>query len=33
VPLPGHVAVVVFIKFPAEEELEILAVGQGFIIL
>jgi hypothetical protein len=32
-PLPGHVIIVIFIQFPAEEELEIFTVGQEFIIL
>jgi hypothetical protein len=34
VPFPGHVVVVIFIfQFPVEDELEILIVGQGLIIL
>jgi hypothetical protein len=34
VPFPGHVIVIVFIfQFPIEEELEVLAVGQGLIVL
>jgi hypothetical protein len=33
VPLPGHIVVIIFIHFPTKEELEIFAVGQGFIIL
>jgi hypothetical protein len=34
VPFPGHAIVVIFIfQFPIEGELEVLAVGQGLIIL
>jgi hypothetical protein len=33
VPLLGHVILVIFIQLPAEEELEIFIVDQGFIIL
>jgi hypothetical protein len=34
VPFPGHVIVVIFIfQFPIEEELEVLDVDQGLIIL
>jgi hypothetical protein len=36
VPFPGHVIIVIFIfifLFPIEEELEVLAVGQGLVIL
>jgi hypothetical protein len=34
VPFSGHVVVIIFIfQFPVEEELEVLAVGQGLIIL
>jgi hypothetical protein len=34
VPFPGHVVVIIFIfQFPIEEELEVLAVGQGLIVL
>jgi hypothetical protein len=34
VPLPGHVVIAIFIfQFVVEEELEVLAIGQGFIIL
>jgi hypothetical protein len=34
VPFPGHVIVVMFIfQVPIEEELEVLAVGQGLIVL
>jgi hypothetical protein len=33
-PFPGHIIIVVFIfQFPVEEELEVLAVGQGLVIL
>jgi hypothetical protein len=33
-PFPGHVIIVIFIfQFPVEEELEVLAVGQGLIVL
>jgi hypothetical protein len=33
-PFPGHVIVVIFIfQFPVEEELEVLAIGQGLIVL
>jgi hypothetical protein len=33
-PFPGHIAVVIFIfQFPIEEELEVLTVGQGLIVL
>jgi hypothetical protein len=32
VPFPGHVIVFIF-QFPIEEELEVLAVGQGLIVL
>jgi hypothetical protein len=34
VPFLGHIVVIVFIfQFPVEEELEVLAVGQGLIVL
>jgi hypothetical protein len=34
VPFPGHIVVIIFIfQFPIEEELEVLAIGQGLIIL
>jgi hypothetical protein len=34
VPFPRHVVVIIFIfQFPVKEELEVLAVGQGLIIL
>jgi hypothetical protein len=34
VPFPGHIIVIVFIfQFPIEEELEVLAIGQGLIVL
>jgi hypothetical protein len=34
VPFLGHIIVIVFIfQFPIEEELEVLAVGQGLIVL
>jgi hypothetical protein len=34
VPFPGHIIIIVFIfQFPVEEELEVLAVGQGLIVL
>jgi hypothetical protein len=33
-PFPGHVVVVIFIfQFPVEEELEVLIIGQGLIVL
>jgi hypothetical protein len=33
-PFPGHVIVIIFtFQFPVEEELEVLAIGQGLIIL
>jgi hypothetical protein len=33
-PFPGHVIVVIFIfQFPIDEELKVLAVGQGLIVL
>jgi hypothetical protein len=33
-PFPGHIIVVIFIfQFPVEEELEVLTVGQGLIVL
>jgi hypothetical protein len=33
-PFPGHVIVVIFIfQFPIEEELEVLTVGQGLVVL
>jgi hypothetical protein len=33
-PFPGHIIVVIFIfQFPIEEELEVLTIGQGLIIL
>jgi hypothetical protein len=33
-PFPGHIIVVIFIfQFPVEEELEVLAVGQGLVVL
>jgi hypothetical protein len=34
VPFPGHNVVIVFIfQFPIEEELEVLAIGQGLVVL
>jgi hypothetical protein len=34
VPFPGHVVVIIFILyFPVEEELEVLTIGQGLIVL
>jgi hypothetical protein len=34
VPFLGHVVIVIFIfQFPIEEELEVLAVGQGLVVL
>jgi hypothetical protein len=34
VAFPGHIIVVVFIfQFPVEEELEVLTIGQGLVIL
>jgi hypothetical protein len=34
VPFPGHVIIIIFIfQFPIEEELEVIAIGQGLIIL
>jgi hypothetical protein len=34
VPFPGHIVVIIFIfQFPIEEELEVLAIGQGLIVL
>jgi hypothetical protein len=34
VHFPRHVVIVIFIfQFPVEEELEVLAVGQGLIVL
>jgi hypothetical protein len=33
-PFPGHIVVIAFIfQFPIEEELEVLAVGQGLIVI
>jgi hypothetical protein len=33
-PFPGHVVIIIFIfQFSVEEELEVLAVGQGLIVL
>jgi hypothetical protein len=33
-PFPGHIIIVVFIfQFPIEEELEVLAIGQGLVVL
>jgi hypothetical protein len=33
-PFRGHVVIVIFIfQFPVEEELEVLAVGQGLVVL
>jgi hypothetical protein len=33
-PFPGHIVAIIFIfQFPVEEELEVLAIGQGFIVL
>jgi hypothetical protein len=32
--LPGHIVVIIFIfQFPVEEELEVLTIGQGLIVL
>jgi hypothetical protein len=34
VPFPGHIVAIIFIfQFPVEEELEVLAIGQGLIVL
>jgi hypothetical protein len=34
VPFPGYIVVIIFIfQFPVEEELEVLAIGQGLVIL
>jgi hypothetical protein len=34
VPFPGHVIIIIFIfQFPIEEKLEVLAIGQGLIVL
>jgi hypothetical protein len=34
VPFPGHIVVVIFIfQFPIEEELEVLAVNLGLVVL
>jgi hypothetical protein len=34
VPFPGHVIIVIFIfQFPIEDELEVLTIGQGLVIL
>jgi hypothetical protein len=34
VPFPGHVIIVILIfQFPVEEELDVLAIGQGLIVL
>jgi hypothetical protein len=34
VPFPGHIVVVVFIfQSPIKEELEVLAIGQGLVVL
>jgi hypothetical protein len=34
VPFPGHILVVIFIfQFPIEEELEVLTVIQGLVVL
>jgi hypothetical protein len=34
VPFPGHVIIIIFIfQFPVEEELEVLAIDQGLIVL
>jgi hypothetical protein len=34
VPFPGHIVVIIFIfQFPVEEELEVLTVSQGLIVL
>jgi hypothetical protein len=34
VPFPGHVVIIIFIfQFPVEDELEVLAIGQGLIVL
>jgi hypothetical protein len=33
-PFPGHIIVIIFIfQFPVEEELKVLAVDQGIIVL
>jgi hypothetical protein len=33
-PFPGHIVVIIFIfQFPVEEELEVLTVGQGLVVL
>jgi hypothetical protein len=33
VPFPGHVVFIFIFRFPVQEELEVLTVGQGLIIL
>jgi hypothetical protein len=33
VPFPGHVIFIFIFQFPIEEELEVLTVGQGLVIL
>jgi hypothetical protein len=34
VPFPGHIIIVVFIfQFPIEDELEVLAISQGLVVL
>jgi hypothetical protein len=34
VPFPGHIIVIIFIfQFTIEEELEVLAIGQGLVVL
>jgi hypothetical protein len=32
-PFPGHVIVIFIFQFPVEDELDVLAVGQGLVIL
>jgi hypothetical protein len=33
VPFPGHVVFIFIFRFPVQEELEVLTVGQGLIVL
>jgi hypothetical protein len=34
VPFPGHAVVIIFLfQFPIEEELEVLTIGQGLVVL
>jgi hypothetical protein len=32
-PFPGHVIIIFIFQFPVEEELEVLAIDQGLIVL